>query len=840
MRPVTAITLAEGWTVRWLGSGRLDAAPDAVAGRQATGLATAEGVELSRVVAPPTSVTAGTFTTSIPADVHMVLHAAGAIEHPHQGLNEFTTQWIGRSRWEFSTEFAVDDVSRRTELVLHGVDTVAEISLNGVLLAETNDMNVPVTIDVTSVVREGSNALVVAFAAQEDWAEDQEKLRGTYPNVYSDPTNQIRKMACNFGWDWGPTLVAAGLWKPVEILQFDCRLDQLSVVPWAEGSTGRVSIAGAVSGDAGGTLRVFFDGREHEVCDAEATFALEINVGDVELWWPRGYGAQPLHTLTVELSDATGQVIDRHTRRVGFRSVEILAEPDEHGSSWAIVVNGQRIWARGANWIPVDTSIAKVTRSDYERRIADAVEANMNIVRVWGGGIYESDDFYTLCDEAGIMVWQDALFACASYPEDDITRALVAAEVAHAARRLGSHPSLVVWNGGNETIWGFEDWGWKEPLDGRAWGLGYYLDVIPHTITTIDSSRPYTPNSPWSGTIDIHPNDPRHGTAHLWEPWNREDYPHYRDSIPRFVSEYGYQSPAAWSTLVEALGEDQLSEDSPALRAHQKALDGRAKLRRAVEKRFGEPLDFDDWHYLTQLEQARAMRLAIHHLRSHHDVCSGSIIWQLNDCWPAISWALVDVGGHRKPAWHAVRKAYNEVLLSLRGGIDDLSVVVSNDSSGAVAGPVVIEVHDMQGAIIAAVDVEMRIVSGSAEVLHLAGMLPPLDPTKHFVRARMGVLHDLAFFADDHELQYPVAKYAVTTQTVDDGVLLTIEAHSLLRDVCISPDRRDPHSRVSDSFFTLAAGESATVLVTTTRPELFGRSGWSDMIRAANDRERRR
>jgi beta-mannosidase len=234
------------------------------------------------------------------------------------------------------------------------------------------------------------------------------------------------------------------------------------------------------------------------------------------------------------------------------------------------------------------------------------------------------------------------------------------------------------------------------------------------------------------------------------------------------------------------------------------------------------------------------MRLAVHHLRSNHEICSGSIIWQLNDCWPAISWALVDVDGHRKPAWHAVRKAYDDVLLSLRGGIDDLTVVVANDSAGAVGGSVSIDVHDMQGEIIAAVAVEMRIPSGSAEVIDLTGMLPPLNPARHFVRARMGALQDLAFFADDHELHYPLARFSVTTQSVGEGLLLTIDAHTLLRDVCVSPDRRDPHSRVSDSFFTLVAGESVTLLVTSTQPQLFGPSGWADMIRTANDRHRSR
>jgi beta-mannosidase len=846
MRPVTTTTLSDNWTVRYLRPGNVAAAIDSVSARITKGLATDEGRELTRQSTPPAGLAERTFRTTIPADVHMVLEEAGVIDDPHLGLNEFRTQWIGRGVWEFATEFTISDTRRRTDLVFHGVDTVAEIFFNGQLVAEAHDMNVPLTLEVTAGLRHGANSLCVVFAAQEDWAERQQELRGSYPNAYTDPTNQIRKMACNYGWDWGPTLVTVGLWKPVELVQYDARLDQFSVVAWAEGATGRLAVSGAISGhdsireldvslDSSSRIRILLDGRELLTRGVDEQVNLDLSVDEVELWWPRGYGDQPLYTLTVELLDSTGTVLDREQRRVGFRSTEVLSEPDEHGTSWALLVNGERIWARGANWIPADTSIARVTREDYRARIADALAANMNILRVWGGGIYESNDFYELCDEAGVVVWQDALFACAAYPEDDDMRALVTAEVSHATRRLASHPSLVLWNGSNENIWGHADWDWQEPLAGRSWGLGYYLDLIPTTISTIDRSRPYTPSSPWSGTLAVHPNADAHGTTHLWEQWNRQDYLTYLDTVPRFVSEYGYQSPAAWSTLARALGTDQLSEDSPAMRAHQKAFDGRAKLRRAVELRFGEPRDFDDWHFLTQLEHARALRLAIHHLRAHHDVCSGSIIWQLNDCWPAVSWSLVDVAGQRKPAWFAVRDAYRDTLLTLQGGPDVLTAAVINDTGVPVAGAVTIDVMDMQGSITTTVTVPVSVSARSFTRLELSDVVRVTDPTTTYVRARMGELKSFAFFAVDRELRTPLARYRVTSARKPTGVELTITADTLVRDLCLSPDRRDADAVVTDNVITLAPGDAVTVTIRTEQPELFETASWGDMIRCAND-----
>ena len=306
---------------------------------------------------------------------------------------------------------------------------------------------------------------------------------------------------------------------------------------------------------------------------------LTVDVPDIELWWPHDLGSQPLYDLDVELSDGSSVLDERH-QRVGFRSIRLDTQDDEIGSAFTLVVNEVPIFVRGANWIPDDCFPSRITAERLRTRIGQGVDANINLLRVWGGGMYESDDFYGLCDELGVLVWQDFLFACAAYPEEEPIRGEVIAEASQNIARLMPHPSLVLWNGCNENIWGWFDWAWQEPVGNRTWGAGYYLDILPSLMAEIDPSRPYYPGSPFSGTMDIHPNDDHHGLRHIWDVWNDVDYSHYRDYVPRFVSEFGYQGPPNISTIHRSIHDQPLTHTSAGMLHHQKATDGNGKLAR--------------------------------------------------------------------------------------------------------------------------------------------------------------------------------------------------------------------------------------------------------------------
>lgn len=609
---------------------------------------------------------------SVPGCVHTDLLAQGLIPDPYLDDNELGTAWIGRTDWTYETAFDwTPGPDRRLDLVCAGLDTVATITLNGTEIGRTANMHREYRFDLRPAVRPGRNELRIDFESAYAYTERMRALVGDRPGAYDEPYQFIRKMACNFGWDWGPTLVTAGIWRPI------------GLHPWSVARLAAVRANAAPGDDGGGRVevRVELDRDTDEPVTVTAAVAgvaesvtipggghdatLTLAVERAEPWWPRGYGDQPLYELSVSLAAADGSPLDHQTRRIGFRDIRLDTEPDADGTPFTLVVNGVPVFVKGVNWIPDDAFVSRVSRERLAGRFAQAADANINYLRIWGGGIYESDDFYDLADELGLLVGQDFLFACAAYPEEEPFAAEVAAEARDNVTRLAHHPSLVLWTGNNENIWGYHDWDWQGTLAGRTWGAGFYHELLPRITAELDPARPYWPGSPYSGDPAIHPNDPAHGTTHQWEVWNRIDYVHYRDDRPRFVAEYGYQAPPAYATLRRSISDAVLAPDSPGMAHHQKAADGDLKLRRGLAAHLPPPQDFDDWHYLTQLNQARAITLGIEHYRSLQPLCMGSIVWQLNDCWPVTSWAAVDGDGRRKPLWYALRAAYADRLLAI-------------------------------------------------------------------------------------------------------------------------------------------------------------------------------
>jgi beta-mannosidase len=402
-----------------------------------------------------------------------------------------------------------------------------------------------------------------------------------------------------------------------------------------------------------------------------------------ELWWPRGYGDPARHDVTVRLL-AGGTPLQETRHRVGFRHVALDTTPDDHGRAFTLRVNGRPVFCKGANWIPDDVFVSRMTPERYAERVDQAVGAHMNMLRVWGGGIYEDEAFYAACDERGVLVWQDFAFACAAYPEHDELRAEVTAEADDVVRRLAAHPSVVVWNGANECLLGWEDWGWRRQVRDRAWGEGYYREVLPAAVAAHAPGAVYVAGSPVASEPGVHPQVPGDGPVHLWDPWNLFDYAHYRDEIPRFVAEFGYQAPATRQTLTEALGALPDRPDDTALAARQKQPAGHRNLVDRLAGRFPDPAviaaSTDRWHLATGLNQAHAMRTGIEHFRSWWPRTAGALIWQLNDVWPAVSWSLIDHGGRPKPAWYAVRRAFADRLVTIQPREGGLSAVLVNDT----------------------------------------------------------------------------------------------------------------------------------------------------------------
>uniref|UniRef100_UPI0031D7E2CA glycoside hydrolase family 2 protein n=1 Tax=Saccharothrix mutabilis TaxID=33921 RepID=UPI0031D7E2CA len=755
----------------------------------------------------------------IPGSAHLDLLAAGLIGDPYLDRNEADLAWAHRADWRFTLDFTAEAArpGERVDLAFDGLDTVATVELNGAVLGSTANMHRSYRFDVRDHLRDGGNQLVVTLRSALAYAEEQEEALGWRDRAYAHPFNAIRKMACSFGWDWGPDLQTAGIWRPVRLERWDtARLAEVRpLVTVDDDGAGRVEVHVTVDRASDGPLTVeaTVDGRSETATVDGDKAVLTVLVPNADLWWPVGHGDHPLYDLDLTLH--AGGPADRWHRRIGFRTITVDTTPDDIGTPFTFVVNGKPIFAKGANWIPDDHFVTRITRDRLARRVDQAVAANMNMLRIWGGGLYESEDFYDVCDERGVLVWQDFPFACAAYAEESPLWEEVEAEAREHVARLTPHASLALWNGNNENLWGFADWGWPEQLQGRTWGLKYYRELLPAIVAELDPTRPYAPGSPYSPG-DLHPNLDTHGTRHEWEVWNRVDYTRYRDFAPRFCSEFGFQGPPTWATLTAWIHDEPLSPTSPAFLLHQKAEDGNGKLERGLAPHLPVPEAFEDWHWATQLNQARAVAFGVEHFRSHWPRTAGALVWQLNDCWPVTSWAAVDGEERPKPLYYALRHAFAPRLLTVqpRDGRDALVAV--NDTDEVWTGEVVAARRTFAGEERAAAKLVLDVPARSVAVLDLAPeLLTPADAEREVLVATTADARAVHLFREDVELAYDPSPLTATAVPVPGGYRVDVAATSFARDVALLADRVAPDAEVDDALVTLVAGEEHSFLVRT-------------------------
>jgi beta-mannosidase len=768
--------------------------------------------------APAHVTAAGPVPATVPGTVHTDLLAAGLVPDPYLDGNERLLTWIGLADWRYETTFDwTAGGADRTDLVFEGLDTVAVVELNGRVLIRTANMHRTYRLDAREALLDGANTLAVTFASAVRHADKASLELGARPHSNHHPFNAIRKMACNFGWDWGPDLVTAGIWRPVSLHSWStARLSAVRPVVGVSGDRGTVQVHVEVerAGNPGPlivTAQVGGQTASVHLGEAETSGVVALAVDDVERWWPRGHGGQRLYDLGVDLSDVDRPEdrLARWSTRVGFRTVRLDMGADEHGTSFTFVVNDRTVFVKGANWIPDDAFPHRVTRERYAARLAQAEDAGLNLLRVWGGGIFESDDFYQECDERGLMVWQDFLFACAAYSEEEPLRSEVVAEAQDNVTRLMPHASLVLWNGCNENIWGFADWGWQSRLDGKTWGFGYYTDVLPGIVAALDPGRPYSAGSPWSGSTDLHPNDPSHGTTHIWDVWNEVDYTVYRDYRPRFVAEFGWQGPPAWSTLRRSVADDPMTPESPDMLVHQKAAKGHHKLTGGLVPHLRVPDDMDDWHWAMSLNQARAVQLGVEHFRALSPLCSGSIVWQLNDCWPVTSWAVVDGDGLRKPAFYALRHANADRLVTVQPRGDALVVVLVNDAAEPWSGPVSVTRRTFDGAVCDGIELAADIAPRSTQVVEIPDSVSkPGEPSSELIAAQAGDVRGLWFFAEDRDSTLRDGAYRASAVRTATGFRVDVTATTTVRDLALLVDKVDPDGAVEDMLVTLLPGET--------------------------------
>lgn len=754
----------------------------------------------------PASITE--MPATVPGCVHTDLLAAGLIDDPYLDDNEAAQRWIGESDWTYETTFARPaGEAEHTDLVFDGLDTIATVSLNGRPLGDVDNMHRTWRFDVTGLLQD-ENTLSVAFTSPVRHASSAALALGVRPSPYPLAYNAIRKNACSFGWDWGIATATSGIWKGVRLETWTtARLEQVLVdaQPAAEG--GVLGVRVRTAADRPLTVRVTCHGATTEApATAETVLALE--VPDAELWWPRGYGSQPRYDVTVTLLDGE-TVIDETTRRVGFRSARWDTTPDAAGTPFLLYVNERPVLVRGVNWIPDDALVTRVDRQRYETRLRQTYDAGVNLVRVWGGGIYESDDFYDLCDEMGLLTWQDMLLACAAYAEEEPLWSSIEAEARDNLARIGHHPSLVLICGNNENLVMHESTTWQRSLGDMTWGLGYYERMFPALVAEITPQLPYIPGSPFSPGGEP-ANAEAHGSMHIWDMWNARDWSEYRTYAPRFVAEFGWQGPPAWSTLERSLSERPLTPQSTGMLVHQKAFLGNLNLSAGLVPHLDMPREMRAWHWAMQLNQAWAMRAGVTWYRSLWPHCGGTVVWQINDCWPVVSWAAIDGHGVYKPLWYALRAAHADRLVTVQPTDDGLVVAVVNDSDEAWEGTLTVSRLSYAGETLAATEIAVSLPARQTVRLPVpveAGA--PADPASEVLVASLDGCRDLWFYAEPRDTALTQPTWAID---VADGVVrLTTDV--LVRDLFLMLDPVSPDLVADQGLLTLLPGETAEIRV---------------------------
>lgn len=621
---------------------------------------------------------------AVPGDGISALHSAGFIPDPYFGRNEYDLRWICARDWVASRSFTADRCDM--VLVMSMLDTVVEVAINGQVVHTSDTMFRNYRIDVSSALRLGPNDITITFRSPQAEAARRQAAQPYFVPFVAQNTpipngNMLRKPSCDFGWDWNIALATFGVYGDFHLEPAaQNRITDLLISQCHSPGLAEVAITASVQGQ--GDVTFDLCGQSVSVAAADGRAHALIGVKDPALWWPAGQGAQVLHDLTVTMGNQTV------TRRIGLRDAKLVNTKDDAGLGFKFAINGRDIFAKGANWIPADALAGRITPQATRDLLQSAVDANMNMIRVWGGGRYEPTWFYDLCDELGLMVWQDFMFSCHIYPADAAFLNDVAIEVRQQALRLHHHASIVLWCGDNELI-GALTWYLETRANRDRYLVGY--DRLNRTVeSALRAAVPHAtwwPSSPSPGPLDFGDawHDDTKGDMHFWSVWHEgRDFDHYRDVSPRFCSEFGFQSYPSMNVIRRFAGPKDFNIAAPVMESHQKNAGGNARIAETMFRYFRFPVGFENFVYLSQVQQGLAIKTAVTQWRSLKPHCMGTLFWQLNDTWPVCSWSSLDHGGGWKLLHHMAREFYAPVFVSAVPVGDKIELRAINDGAAPV------------------------------------------------------------------------------------------------------------------------------------------------------------
>ncbi len=786
--------------------------------------------------------------TNVPCSIFNSLIEAGRIQrceldaNPENFASVSEKPWIYRKIFDAPAELLNCD---QVNLVFDGLDTIASIWLNGKLIGRTNNMFIPFRFDVTQNLKSQNNSLLVKFEPATQYAQ---KLMDRYgclaePDFPNPHRVYIRKAQYQFGWDFCPALPGCGIWRPVRLEGIkEVALDELNI---------RTIDCNSHYADVKITVKLQTLKRKEFICKVnlsceeqvigqnlifaagEDSHSTVIRIEKPYLWWPAGYGPQHLYQLDCRLISGD-EVIGSSQKKIGIRTVKLNRSQDAYGEKFQFEINGRPVFIKGANWLPPSIFAGSVTGSDYQKLLHAAADANMNMLRVWGGGGYEANEFYELCDWLGIMVWQDFMFACAYYPDRQWFLTEVKNEAAAIIKQLRNHCCIALWCGNNEI-----DWMHRTGRLGKGkkfYGKAIYHRLLPQLVAELDPDRDYIPTTPLAA--DNKPDNPASGTIHQWDVWSGHQpvrqYLTQPQNIPRFVAEFGLQSLPNIKTIKNFCAAGDLRIGSFPVEKHNYQLDGNSRLHRYVGELFGTAKSIEQLAYLSQITQARASKMYVEHLRAHNFRNSGALFWQLNDCCPAISWSAIDAACEPKAIYYYAKRFFSNLLIAVISewkkpkdssppAFCPLNVAVINDSNQPVTATLNCRLIDLFGHLLDQVTLPFAIAPFGVSALPKLpkAIMFPSYPDKsclHLLMEQNGkkIAENLFFYLYDKHLDWPDVEITQNLSRITENQWkLELKSNAVAKDVQITSSVR---AQFSDNFIDLIPPDKFEIIINCEKP----------------------
>ena len=787
---------------------------------------------------------------TVPGTVHQDLIDNDKLINPFFGMNEEKVQWVEKEDWQYRTTFTLtkEQLARQAAVLnFEGLDTYAEIYLNGSLLKRTDNMFVGYQIPVKDVLREGENRLQVYFHSPIKIGLPQWETDGfEYPadNDHSKTRVSIysRKAPYSYGWDWGIRLATSGIWRPVTLELYDAAsiedyfVHQESVTKELAKVNNILEVKSVAQAPQQAEVVLAYSYKDGAKVTEQKNVTLQpgcnkvsmpIEIANPHLWMPNGWGEAALYDFEMAVK-VDGKTVASEKKRVGLRTIKVVMEDDKDGKSFYFMVNGEPVFAKGSNLIPDDALLPNVTKERYYQLVKDAKDANHNMIRVWGGGIYEDDRFYDAADEMGILIWQDFIFACTTYPSDPTFLRRVAEEAEYNIKRLRSHACLAMWCGNNEIYEGMRYWGWDKKYTNPAiWEEmkeGYnklFHQLLPSIVKEFDADRFYMHGSPFEANWG-RPHSWKIADSHNWGTWyGQKPFESLDTELPRFMSEYGFQAFPEMKTIATFAEPKDYALESDVMNAHQKASIGNYLIKKTMALYYEVPEDFEELVYKGLVLQGFGIRHGIEAHRRNRPYCMGSLYWQLNDSWPVVSWSSIDYYGNWKAMHYQSQRAFAPVLLNAFKEGDDLCIyTLSDELKEHKNATLQLKVMDFNGKVLNKKVVKGEVPANASAIFHkeaYAGLAT--NPTNTLLLMTLKdqkgkvLSEEIYYFNYPKDQELPVAKVSYKVKQMDGKCEVTLSAKQLARDIFIEIPYQG--ARFTDNFFDLLPGQTKKIVITS-------------------------